>query len=51
MPPKRVAASKNKDYVWMDDEAELLLTQAERSGYDQILLRVTCWPINRVTLS
>ena len=26
MPPKRAAASKKKEFVWTDDEAELLLT-------------------------
>ena len=32
IPPKRAAASKKKQFVWMDDEAELLLTRAEWSG-------------------
>ena len=28
MPPKRAAAIKKKEFVWTDNEDELLLTQA-----------------------
>ena len=51
MPPKRVAASKKKECVRTDDQAELLLTRAERTESDQFLLPVTRWPINHVTIS
>ena len=32
MPPKRAAVSKKNELVWTDNEAELLLPQAEQSG-------------------
>ena len=50
MPLKRAAASKKKELVWTDNEAELLLTWAEQSGCDPFLLCVTWQQINHVTI-
>ena len=41
MPPKRAAASKKEEFVWTDNEAELLLIQAEQSGCNRFLLCIT----------
>ena len=50
MPPKLAATSKKKEFVWTDDEAEQLLTRAERSECDPFLLHITQWPINHKTI-
>ena len=50
VPPKRVAASKKKELSWMDNEAELLLPQAEQSGCIPFLFHVTRWPVNHVSI-
>ena len=50
LPPKLVAASKKKEYVWTDDEAELFLTQPEWFGCNSFLLHVTQRRISHVTI-